>query len=150
MVPVRIPAIRQMETADKVILRLIASAQMLLSLGWLAMTLVLFNYGGAAASPIGFQLWVGFGLCGVVSAACLFSVRLWARLFTLAWSGALVCITAVPVLRKHPPNSTQRMWFAALCSVTAYLLITSAVLLLDAYRARADRAMMRGEFIPRD
>lgn len=128
---------------DGITLRIIASIQALLSLVWLAATPFLFNYGGAAAHPTVFHLVVLFWVSGLATAVCLFTARLWARLSALAWN-TTACGLAVALLLRDPhPSLVERAWGVASALATAYLLVTSGVLLARAYQRSDDRARLR-------
>jgi hypothetical protein len=74
--------------ANKAIIRIVAIVQLLFTLYRFVATPFVFNYGGAAANPVGFQLWIIFWLGGIVSASCLLTAHLWARVFALLWNVA--------------------------------------------------------------
>ncbi|HKW12125.1 MAG TPA: HEAT repeat domain-containing protein [Gemmatimonadaceae bacterium] len=131
------------QLVDKVVLRIIASAQGLLSLVSLVMTPVLFNYGGAAANPTAFQLLILFWLWGAVSAICLFSVRLWARLLVLVWNVVLLSYVVVAFLRAGHRANAERALLAVSTLVTAYLLISAGSPLANAYRQSPHRRTVR-------
>lgn len=143
MPPANTPDEHRLRRVDALFLRLIASAQGLLSLSWLVMTPFMFNYGGAAANPTGFALWNLFWLSGLVIAICLFSVRLWARLLALAWNAAVLWWVVAWLFSQRGPNREGRLLVEVCATVTGYLLITAGSLLAAIYGRSRNRAESR-------
>ena len=133
-----------MPRSDKLPLRVIALLQALFSLLGLVMTPVLFNYGGAAANPTGFQLYLLYWLVGLVSAACLFNAQLWARLFALLWIAPLFGAFVYELLQKtYRESAGGRAILAVSALATGYLLVTTSRELVAVYRRANDRRAIR-------
>lgn len=118
--------VRLLRPADKLLTRIIAVLQMLFTLWWLVMTPFVFNYGGAAANPTGFQLWLLFWFTGLICGACLLSAQLWARVLALCWNtSALWQLLDRIHDSAHPANGSLALsWFTG---ITVYLVVTSSV-----------------------
>ena len=71
--------------ADKVIVRAIATTQLLVSLGSFLMVPLIFLYGGATARPTAFHFAIFFLSCGLISAIFLYSGLVAARAMALVW-----------------------------------------------------------------
>jgi HEAT repeat protein len=71
--------------ADKVIVRAIATTQLLASLGGFLTVPLAFLYGGATARPTAFHLVLFYLSCGLVSAIFLYSRLVAARAMALVW-----------------------------------------------------------------
>lgn len=71
--------------ADKVIVRAIATTQLLASLGGFLMVPLAFLYGGATARPTAFHFVLFYLSCGLVSAIFLYSRLVAARAMALVW-----------------------------------------------------------------
>ena len=133
-----------MPRADKLLLRIIAVSAALFSLLGLVMTPVLFNYGGAAANPIGFQLYLMFWLIGIVSAVSLLSARLWSQLLALLWNASLFLAFVYSFLQKtFHADAGARALLAASALATGYLFVTTSLELAAAYRRSKDPSIIR-------
>jgi hypothetical protein len=129
MLGISLPDSGPSKIVDKLLMRAIACAQGLASVALLAMTPFMLVYGGAAAEPVGFELWIGFWLWGLVSAIYSFKRRLWARIAAAAWNAvALWRVVTVDFIEHHPTRAGYA-WLALTAGVTAYLFVTTALLL---------------------
>lgn len=91
--------------ADKILIRMIAFTQMLMSLAGFAMIPFLFMYGGAAANPELFAGILFYLFCGFVFAFILYSRGLLARILCLSWHGAFLG-SAIWILARLPTKGT--------------------------------------------
>lgn len=86
--------------ADKVIVRAIATTQLLASLGGFLTVPIAFLYGGATAWPTAFQLVRFYLFCGLVSAIFLYSGLVAARAMALVWHVVLAGGVTVVLLAR--------------------------------------------------
>jgi hypothetical protein len=129
--------------ADKVVLRVIAVAQVLLCLVPIPMIIpAFFSYGGASANPAGLQIFLLFWFFGIVSAACLFTTFLWARLFALVWN-AIILGAITYLIVRGPHTRTEWLLFVPPAVVTGYLFVSSRRPLAAAYRRFSNQQKIR-------
>jgi HEAT repeat protein len=108
---------------DKVIVRAIATTQLLASLGGFLTVPLAFLYGGATARPTAFHLAIFFLSCGLVSAIFLYSGLVAARAMALMWHVVL----AGGITLAFIAQSQGGWWLIWLWSVLSlcYLAATS-------------------------
>ncbi len=116
----------QISVVDKVIVRVIATAQLLMSLAGLLMIPFAFMYGGAAAWPSAFQGALSYLFCGFGSAIFLYSRHLAARALALVWHAVLVGYLFVGLFAsvRTTPGNFALLFFWSVLSL-CYLAVTS-------------------------
>jgi hypothetical protein len=125
-------------TADKILLRTIAILQFFWCVLMLAMTPVLFNYGGAAAHPGRFQAYLLFFLCGLPCSFSLFAGGFISRIADALWlyvlSFTLIWLMPNPdptmQFAGRPPVETPVEWgwillMIASVAMAGYLTVTA-------------------------
>ena len=111
---------------DKVIVRVIATVQLVMSLAGLLMLPFAFMYGGAAAWPSAFQGALLYLFCGFGSAIFLYSRRLAARALAVVWHAVLVGYLFVGLFAsaRTTPGTFSLLFFWSVLSL-CYLALTS-------------------------
>jgi hypothetical protein len=93
--------------ADKILIRIIASAQLMMSLAGLLLVPILFNYGGGAANPGAFFGLLFYIFCGLLFAIYLYSRSLPARVLALIWHGVFLGVVFL-LSGRVSGNETER------------------------------------------
>jgi len=119
----------------KVIVRVLATLQLLASgLCFLAVLFAL-NYGGAAANPLALPLISVYSIFGVASALLLYSAHTYTRLLALIWHGILVGFAFVGWLFAARPVNVSDGFIPVLC-VSVLSLLYLGTTLLSLFRKR--------------
>jgi hypothetical protein len=113
---------------DKVIVRLLATLQILVSGICFLTVVVALNYGGATRNPGALPLAFLYCGYGVVSGIFLFSLHIMTRIFAAVWHAILVTLTFLAV---NPANSRESVGggftlIFGLSLVSAFYLVLSA------------------------
>jgi hypothetical protein len=118
---------------DKVIVRVLATLQLLASgLCFLAVLFAL-NYGGAAASPLALPLISVYSIFGIVSGLLLYSAQTYTRFLALTWHGILVGFAFVGWFFANGPVNVSDGFKPILC-VSALSLLYLGTTLLNLFR----------------
>jgi|HubBroStandDraft_1064217.scaffolds.fasta_scaffold43067_2 HEAT repeat protein len=124
--------------ADKVIVRAIATTQLLASLGGFLTVPLVFLYGGATARPTAFHFAIFHLSCGLISAIFLYSGLVAARAMALVWHVVL----AGGLTYAFFAGSQAGWWLIWLWSVLClcYLAATSAPAIWAAAKGNPEAA----------
>jgi hypothetical protein len=113
---------------DQVIVRVIATFQLLLSLAGFPLILIALNYGGASANPGLLPMIFLYLFYGVITAIFLYSTRTLARVLAFFWHAAAVgCVIAAWALddKPVPASAGFRLLLAIAALALFYLAVTS-------------------------
>jgi hypothetical protein len=91
---------------DKVIVRLLATLQILISGLCFLMVIFALNYGGAQKNPTALPLAFLYCGYGMISGLLLFSLHLYTRIFAVVWHAIFVIVT---ILAMNHANSRQSL-----------------------------------------
>jgi hypothetical protein len=109
---------------DKLIIRVFASAQLLISLVGFPFVIFALNYGGAAANPGVLPLILLYLFYGVVTAVLLYSTRTFARVLAFVWHALLVArVIGSSAFANRPIVGSGRFVPVLLISIAAVLYL---------------------------
>lgn len=114
---------------DKVIVRVLATLQLLASGLCFLGVLFALNYGGAAANPLALPLISVYSVFGVASALLLYSTHTYTRLLAITWHGILVGFAFVGWLFAARSVNVSDGFIPILCVSVISLLYLGATLL---------------------